>query len=197
MITQNRMSPLTALFIGVFGVVGVGIASGTSVVLYGMHVLNRNAAEAIDLVDNTIGGTLAGLPDLLASLPDAVNELLNDRRAPDYASNIGVTVDFVVDDRTGGVRPVLTVVNNGDSVVSLLAVRVAALNENQLPVEDWTEVIATPVAVDHDWRGPLMPGNTRHVALSRRRGITAEQMEDITGVWEISDIRVWQPLEAS
>lgn len=195
--THNRMSPVTAFFLGVFGVGAVGIASGTSVVLYGMHVLDRNASNAIGFVDRTLGGTLEGLPALIESLPESIGELLEDRRAPEYAANLEVSLNFVMDERNGGVRPVLTVVNKGDEVVSLLAVRVAALNQKMLPLRDWTEVIATPLAIDHDWRGPLMPGNTRYVALSCCHGLADSDLQDITGAWEISDIRVWDGKEAS
>lgn len=174
----------------------VGIASGTSVVLYGMHVLDKNATEAIGFVDNTLGGTLEGLPALIESLPESIAELLDDRRAPEYAANIEVSLNFVPDERNDGLRPVMTIVNKGDEVVSLLAVRVAALNKSMLPLRDWTEVVATPLAIDHDWRGPLMPGNTRHVRLSCCRSLSEADIEDITGAWEIADIRVWQAKEA-
>lgn len=192
MITQNRMSPMTALFLGIFGVGAVGIASGTSVVLYAMHVIDRNVSEAIGLVD----GTLTDLPAFIDSLPDSIGELLHSRRAPEYAAQIDVSVDFVADSRSDTVRPVLTIVNNGDEVVSLLAIRVAALKD-KVPARDWTEVVATPLAIDHDWPGPLMPGSTRHIVLSRcNRNITADDIKDITGSWEIADVRVWSPEEA-
>ena len=95
------------------------------------------------------------------------------------------------------VRPVLTIVNNGDEVVSLLAIRVAVLKD-KVPARDWTQVVATPLAIDHDWPGPLMPGSTRHIVLSScYRNIKAEDIKDITGSWEIADVRVWSPVEAS
>lgn len=193
MITQNRMSPMTALFLGIFGVGAVGIASGTSVVLYAMHVIDRNVSEALGVID----GTLTDLPAFIDSLPDSIGELLDSHRAPEYAAHIDVTVDFVVESRSDTVRPVLTIVNNGDEVVSLLAIRVALLKD-KVPVRDWTQVVATPLAIDHDWPGPLMPGSTRHIVLSScYRNITAEDITTITGSWEIADVRVWSPVEAS
>ena len=38
---QTRMSPLTALFLGIFGVAGVGIVSAAAVLLYAMTIVNR------------------------------------------------------------------------------------------------------------------------------------------------------------
>lgn len=194
---QTRMSPLTALFIGLFGVGAVGIASGTLVVLYGMRIIDTRAGEVLGFADNTISQTLDGLPALLDSLPKAVQELLGDRSAPEYVANLDVDVDFVVDERSKGLRPVLTITNNGSEVVSFLAVRVAALNSRRLPIREWTEVVATPIALeDGDWRGKLYPGSTRYAVVSSGcRTVPADRTEQVIGVVEISDIRVWQPSE--
>ena len=168
MIGQNRMSPLTAFFLGVFGVGAVAIASGAGLVAYGMSIIDTNASAIVGFTRSTV----ENLPDLIESLPPAIAELLNDRRAPDYAKNIAVDVNFVsVKSGSGGLRPVMTITNNGNEVVSMLAVRVAALNGRKLPIREWTEVVATPVAVCDDWRGPLMPGATRHVVISTWRTI--------------------------
>jgi len=185
--TRARMSPITALFIGIFGVGAVAIAAGTATVLYGMRIVDHKASALIRFADDT----LEGLPELIASLPPALGDMLNDRRAPEYASQIDVKVRFVGED-SDGVRPVLTIANRGDEVVSLLAVRVAALNEQEIPIRDWTEVVATPIAVDDEWRGPLMPGATRHVVLSRWRSSPSSAAQSLQGAVEISDIRVWE-----
>jgi len=98
--------------------------------------------------------TLDGLPELLDSLPTTIAEVLNDRRAPDYAAELDIEVSFVPHERHGGLRPAITIKNNGTEVVSMLAVRVAALNGRNVPVQEWTEVVATPIAISGDWRGP-------------------------------------------
>jgi hypothetical protein len=143
-----------------------------------------------------VDGTLTDLPAFIDSLPDSIGELLHSRRAPEYMAQIDVSVDFVADSRSDTVRPVLTIVNQGDEVVSLLAIRVAALKD-KIPTRDWTQVVATPLAIDHDWPGPLMPGSTRHVVLSNcYRNITVEDIKDITGSWEIADVHIWSPQDA-
>ena len=189
---NTRMSPLTAMFLGMFGVGAVGIASGAGVVLYAMHIIDTKAATILGFAENTV----EGLPALLESLPPAVGELLNDRRAPDYAASIDVDLTFVKDQGRDVLRPVMTITNNGDEVVSLLAVRIAALDENRVPLRDWTEVVATPLAIDdNDWRGPLMPGATRYVAVSRWRSLPSGTDTVIQGAVEISEVRIWQPME--
>ena len=198
MVNHTRMSPMTAFFIGIFGVGAVGIASGTAVVLYAMNIIDTKAARALGFAETAFHTTLSGLPDLLESLPPVISDLLNDRRAPEYAAKLDIDVRFVADERSGRIRPVMTITNNGDQVVSMLAVRVAALGAERLPIREWTEVVATPIAIDDDWRGPLMPGATRYVVLSSGwRGISIEKVAEITGSVEISDVRLWRPSEDS
>ena len=60
MIGHNRMSPLTALFIGMFGVGAVGIASGAGVVLYAMRIIDTKASAIVGIAADTV----QGLPDL-------------------------------------------------------------------------------------------------------------------------------------
>ncbi len=190
---KQRMSPLTALFLGLFGVVGLGVASGTVIVAYGMRVVDQSSEGIVGIVKSAV----KGLPDFLDALPDAATELLADRRAPEYLQNLDVKAKFVVDSRSGAARPTLTIHNRGETMVSLLAVRVAALNDDGIPMGEWTEVVATPLAIDGNWRGPLMPHGTRHVLLSPwRRGLSGVSVEEIQAVVEVSDVRVWEGKQA-
>lgn len=183
---KSRMSPMTALFLGMFFVGGLGIASATAVVMYTMRIIDQKAGSLIRFADNTVDG----LPELLKSLPPSLAEILEDRRSPEYASKIDVDVKLIADEVNGTVRPVLTVKNTGDEVVSMLSLRVAAVDSDGTPRNDWTEVVATPLSIDNDWRGPLMPGATRHVVLSGRRPLT-DKVEELVAVAEIGDVRVW------
>ncbi len=189
MMVQNRMSPFTALVIGIFGVGAVGITSSAAIVLYGMRIVDTKAADILGFAQ----GTVENLPELIKSLPPAIGELLNDRRMPEYSAELDLEVRFIAEERTGTLRPTLTITNNGSEVVSMLAVRVAALTDGAVPLREWTEVVATPIAIENEWRGPLMPGSTRHVILSAGyRGIPAERADDIVGAVEVSELRVWR-----
>ncbi len=187
----RRMSPWTALFIGIFLCGGLVIAGTSSMVLYAMRVADNRITDVFGLVDNTI----EGLPGLIESLPPALGDVLNDRRAPDYIENLDIDVAFLVDERNAGLRPVMTIQNKGDEVVSMLAVRVAALTSEGVPMREWTEVVATPIAIDDEWRGPLMPHATRHVTMRYRSGSFGEA-DNVVASYEVSEIRVWEP-EAS
>lgn len=188
MVTQKRMSALTALVLGVAGVMAVGIASGSAVVAYTLHVAGGNANAILGFAENTV----KGLPELIESLPPALGDILNDHRAPSYTSHIDVDVKFVANAAGDRYRPVLTVTNAGSEVVSMLAVRVAALSEEGVPVGEWTELVATPIALDdNDWRGPLMPGTPRHILVGGWRGLYDSPVSSLAPVVEISDVRVW------
>ena len=187
--THTRMSPLTALFLGIFGVGAVGIAAGATVILYSLHILDSKASALVGFA----GHSVEALPALINALPPAIGDVLNDRRAPDYAANLEVSVRFVANEQNEGIRPVVSVTNKGKEVVSMLAVRVAALDARKVPIREWTEVVATPLAIDHDWRGPLMPGATRHVVLSSWRSFPVDKADALLAAPEISELRVWEP----
>ncbi|MFQ5462644.1 MAG: hypothetical protein ACE5E5_08465 [Phycisphaerae bacterium] len=187
------MSPWTALFLGMFGFGSVVLVAGTTVVLYGMRIAEKNITDVFGLTEQTI----ANLPEIIESLPPSVQDLLNDRRAPEYRDKIDVQVRLVTG--SGGQRlfPALTITNNGDEVVSLLTVRVAALDAVGTAVQEWTELVATPIGIEDELRGPLMPHATRHVRLGRCRPPTNLSIEKLTGVGEISDVRIWLGAEAT
>jgi hypothetical protein len=189
---QKRMSPFTALFLGIFGVGALTIAGASCIVLFGMRIADNRITDVLHLADDTIDG----LPDLINSLPPAIGDVLNDRRAPQYAADLDVDVAFAMDE-SGRLRPVMTIKNNGSEVVSMLAVRVAALLDNGMPVREWTEVVATPIAIENEWRGPLMPNATRHVVLSRCYGHAGKILGNLTPAYEISEVRVWQQSDTS
>jgi len=185
------MSPLTALFLGVFGVGAVAIASVTSTVIYGLSIVDGKASTLIGLAENTV----TSLPEIIESLPPVLADVFHDRRAPEYMDSVEVQVRFVSDTDSQTVRPVLTVTNKGDQVVSMLAVRVAAFGEAKVPLRDWTAMVATPLAIEDDVPGPLFPGKTRHMVLSRSHNLYGELSDDNGAAVEVSEIRVWTPNE--
>ncbi len=185
--TYNRMSPLTAFFLGLFGVGAVGIAAGTSVVLYTLRVVDGELDTAVGLAGRIVGE----VSEVLEDLPGGFGDLASFKRSPTYVQQVEVSAQIVSVAGRDRVRPVLTVINKGNEVISGLAVRVTALDGRGVPMVDWTEVVATPIAVDDDaWRGPMMPGATRHVALSSYRGLF-EMVQGLTTHVEISDVWVW------
>ena len=185
----RRMSALTALVLGVCGLGMTGIVAGSGIVVYTLSIANGKASDIFALAEHTFDG----LPKLLESLPPIISDALSDRRAPEYAGKVSIEVGFVPGGRGDSLCPSLIVKNNGDQTVSFLTVRVAAIGENGRALEDWTEVIATPIAIEDEWRGPLMPGSTRYVTLRGSRRLNPERVNQIRGAVEITDVRVWDP----
>jgi len=187
--TYNRMSPLTALILGLFGVGAVGIAAGTTIVIYTLRVADGELGTATELV----GRIVDEVSDVLGDLPGGLGDLAEFERSPKYGQKVDVTATIVPSANDDRARLVLTISNRGDEVISGLAVRVTAMDERGVPVADWTEVVATPIAIDDDaWRGPMMPGATRHISLSTYRGLFG-LIDGLTTQVEISDVWVWNP----
>ena len=185
----HRMSPLTALFLGIWIVGGLAIVAGTAITLYGMSIIDTKANGVLEFA----GETIDGLPDLVEALPPALADVLDDRRAPEYAGKLAIDARFVRDSQHGGLVPAVSITNNGDEVVSMLAIRVAALDPRNVPLRDWTQVVATPIAIEDDWCGPLMPHATRHIVLSGWRHMPTADLAEVTAAVEVSELRVWTP----
>ncbi len=187
----RRMSPLSALFFS-FAAVAISLI-GTVLVLgvYGISVVDQKASQVL----NVAGHTIESLPDLIEAVGPATSELLGDR-APAYKEHIKIEAAFVTDEEGRYTRPALTITNNGDQVVTLMSVRVAALNSSGVPVENWTDVVATPLGVD-DWPGQLHPGDTRHFLMRRwSRGKIAAG-ETLTPSVETTELRIASPSAGS
>jgi len=180
---KRRMSPWTALFLGATAVIVATIASVSVVGVYGMNVGDRWAGQALNLV----GRTVENLPQILESLPTALGDVAEYRRTPAYADSLAVDVRMAPDPY-GGTRPVITVENRGTEVVTLLGLRVVGLDANGNPVGEWNEYAATPVMIDNELRGPLLPSRTRVFTAGGRFG-QKSAAADVK--WEITDVWIW------
>jgi len=189
---RTHMSPWTALFLGLFALGAVTISSASALILYGMRIIDGRAGGVLTFAADTV----SGLPQLIDAMPPGVDDLLSLRRDPSYAANVSAKATLVSGDRSGRLRPVLEITNRGDSVISLLVVRVAAMDEHNIPVGEWTEVVATPVAVEGPWRGPIMPHATRNVVMHGGWRVFADDTNaTLRPAVEISDVFVWRPAE--
>lgn len=188
MVTQPRMSAFAALFLSVAFVVMTGIVAGTVVTIYGMHVVDDKASGILALAQDAV----TGLPEFIDKLPPAISDALHDRRAPEYQRYIETSVTFAEDAQSGFLVPAVQINNAGSEVVSLLGVRVTVVNKAGRPICSWSEVAATPTAID-DWTGPLLPGNKRFIVLPSRRILTNDLREAVSASVEVSEIRVWLP----
>jgi hypothetical protein len=178
------MSPFTAMFLSFAAVMITVIGTGAVLGLYALSIVDQKASQVLNVASNTV----ENLPALLQAAGPAVENLVGDRAAA-YASKVKVEASFVTDPEKGYTRPALTITNNGDEVVTLMTVRVAALNSNGVAVADWNEVVATPIGIE-DWPGPIQPGATRHMLMNRWNRFKMSDNEAITAAVETTELRV-------
>jgi len=183
----KRHTFLSALAMGLSAVIIAFIVSCTVVIVYGINFAGDKSEELVSLAEQAI----RGLPELQKSLPPALADMLNDRRQPDYSSQLDITAKTtLLPNQNGRLRTKVEIVNNGDEVVSLLSLRIVVLNDQNEILTESNEWAATPIAADHDWRGPLMPGSRRYFA-TYRCGSPVFYADDLKTEVEITDIRVW------
>ena len=182
---QKRMSVFTAIALGITAIVVTAIVSASAIVVYGMAIVDAKT----DGVINTIETLVEELPTLKAALPPALTDAMADERKPDYRELLDINVDFQRSDTRDHVgETTISVSNNGDEVVSMLAMRLVTLDDEGHPISAGTEYIATPLSIDNEWRGPLLPGSTRRAAYVR---YCADRAADVE--YEITELRVWTP----
>ncbi len=187
-ITYKRHTFLSALAMGLSALAITFIISCTVVIIYGMHFAGGQSEMLVSLM----GDAIQGLPKLQESLPPVLADLLDDRRQPDYSAQLEISAKTtLLPERNGSIRTMVTVVNNGEEVVSLLSLRIVILNSRDEILAESNEWAATPFAADHDWRGPLMPGSHRHFATSRSGGFPVSSLNDLKTEVEITDVRIW------
>ncbi len=187
-VTVYRGGFLSALVYGICGVVGVGIIGAVGVGMYGLNMVDRK----FDHVLSAGTGIITSLPEVKESLPAVFADALNDRRAPGYRDQLEVAanvVGFVDAGRASMV--VVEATNNGPDIVTLLAVRVTLEDGEGRLLKTDSAYIATPLAVEDDWAGPIMSGSTRRHAI-RLWSTTPGAVAKV----EVCDIRVWQEDDA-
>lgn len=155
------------------------IVCATALGLYGIYTIDRSIGLATALLTN-------GTPTWQSLLPPALADALHDRRAFEYRKSLEITPRLVrdADDPTCG-ELIIDVVNRGEAVVSLLALRTVVEDESGLFKSN--VYAATPFSggTGGDWCGPLAY-DPRKVSL-KLRNIEG----DATVHVEVSDLRIW------
>ncbi|MFH1719798.1 MAG: hypothetical protein ABIF19_20795, partial [Planctomycetota bacterium] len=178
----------SALAVGICAI-GVGfIVSCTVTIIYGMHSATNEPERLVSLIENAV----RWVPAVRGSWPPALSDVLDDRREPDYRDQLDITARTeLAADSNGRVRTVVTVVNSGAEIVSLLSLRVVVLDSAGKIIAESSEFAATPLAAEGHWRGPLMPGSTRHFNCSDPSAVQMPSSSVLRTAVEITDIRVW------
>jgi hypothetical protein len=193
-IIYKRHTFLSALAMGVSAVIIAFIVSCTVVIIYGMHFASNKSEELVTLAEEAI----RGLPELQKALPPVLADMLNDRRQPDYSSQLTITpTTTLLPADNGTVKTRIEIVNNGKQVVSFLSLRLVVLTSNNEVITESDEIAATPIAAGNErWRGPLMPGSHRYLVVSRG-SLPVYSADELKPEVEITDIRIWNAEKGS
>jgi hypothetical protein len=192
-IIYKRHTFLSALAMGLSAIIIAFIVSCTVVIIYGMNFAGDKSEEVVSLVEKAV----TGLPKLQESLPPALADMLNDRRQPDYATQLDITAGTtLLPADNGTVKTTIEIVNNGKEVVSLLSLRVVVLTSQDEIITESNEWGATPIAAEEEWRGPIMPGSKRYFVTSRK-ALPVFSADQLKTEIEITDIRVWNGEKAA
>jgi hypothetical protein len=184
-VVQKRLSFPSVLCIS-GAAVAITLLSGVfGVGLYALRMVDRRA----DGLTGLVGQVAEHLPEWRAALPPALADAVNDERSAEYMKQLEVSARLLPDGAHRGRRRVIVEVkNNGDRIVSVLAMRFTGLDADDEPVTDWSTYPATPLQLDNEWRGPLMPREKRRLCMYRGDLGTAKSVE-----FEITELRVWKP----
>jgi hypothetical protein len=187
-VVNRRMGFGTALVLGLSGITMSAIAAGTGITIYGMRIFNQKSGSLVEFAAET----LKHLPEYRKALPPALADAIDDVRKPEYRKQLDVSVKWANSDTSKRRRrAVVEVKNNGDETISMLSMRLVGLDADGEPVMEETTYAATPIQIDDDWRGPLMPHETRKFVVS------CYDKEVSTMSSEITDLRVWRQALAS
>jgi hypothetical protein len=175
-----------------FGLLIVIVICAAAIGIYALNIVDRQIIS----VTHDLKSGLAAWREIL---PFA--DALNDRRAADYRGSIDVSARLLAPN--GSRRESIVVVdvaNRGDETVSFLTLRVVLEDERQVPARELTIVAATPLAIEDEWVGPLMPASqTEGRAYEGTRRFwqyVAGAEADWTPRVEITDLRINVPLPA-
>jgi hypothetical protein len=187
-LTHKRRSFFSTLTIGICSVIVVATLCVTTVGLYGLTIVDRKTGGLLEFASET----LRNIPEFAESLPPLFADVVNDTRNPEYAKNLAVSATLDAYKKGGELfRPTLRIQNLGEEMVSLLSLHVVVLDDTGSVRADFTEWGATPLALDRDWPGPMLPGATRSLAGGYCRVSDDWNAEDLRVEVEITDVRTW------
>ncbi|MCH8854040.1 MAG: hypothetical protein IID41_15530 [Planctomycetes bacterium] len=173
MVINKRMSFLASLVWGICSVIIVALVCSSGVVFYALHIVE----DAID-----------DLPGIVKNVPMLRDALSSERRI-DYIDDLDIKIGFTnhpyYEDR---MRAVATITNEGNELVSWLSIRVVVTDDMGNILDADVQTIATPMALGHDFPGPLVPGGTRPFTIC-----SFKRSDHPSAQYEVTDLRVWAP----
>ncbi len=173
MVINKRMSFLASLVWGTCSVIIVTVACASGVVFYGLHIVEKSIDD---------------LPSIIKKVPMLRDALSSERRI-DYIDDLDIKIDFTDHPcYTDRMQAVATITNGGQELVSWLSIRVVVNDDMGNILDADVQTIATPMALDDDFPGPLVPGGTRRSTIC-----SFKRNDHPSAQFEVTDLRVWAP----
>lgn len=188
-VVRKRMGFLSVLVVGATAIIVTTVISASFIGVYSLKIFDRKADGFAGFAKET----LASLPEVRAALPPVLSDAIEDERRPDYLEQLDVSVRLVGGKVSGNTchrgkgRAVVEVTNRGDAVVSLLSMRLVGFDSEGDAIFERNTWAATPLQIEEDWRGPLLPHETRRFPVIYRGPDSVTKMTP-----EITDIRIWK-----
>jgi len=184
-VVVKRSGFLTATAYGLFGFLTVVVLCAAGLGFFILRMADGKADWVLDLTRSSING----LAEWQGDLPPVLSDALSDRRDPAYTEQLDVQAELVqAIGRRSYRRVAVDVHNRGTETVTLLAIRVVLTDRQGAPVRTVSTYAATPLTVENEWRGPILPGSTRQCTIP-----AWTSQDDLKPVVEITDVRVWRP----
>lgn len=182
-VVKKGMSFFSVSAICATAVIMTVIVSATGLGAYGLRFVDRKT----DTIAGLMGQISEHLPELRDSLPPAILDAMDDERQPEYRDKLRISVKMAESgEGRHYARTVVEIENKGDQTVSMLTMRIVGLDKNGDPVLERKTWAASPMQLDGDWRGPLLPKETRRFAIR-----TYDNDDIVTLTHEVTDLRVW------
>ncbi|RIK62512.1 MAG: hypothetical protein DCC65_17255 [Planctomycetota bacterium] len=182
-VVKKPMGFLAVSALGFSAVLVTALVSVTGLAVYGIRVVDKKTGNLMELVQETA----KTLPEIRAALPPALADALDDVRVPEYRDSLLVSTKLSEGtDRWGYHKATVEVENTGDQTVSLLSMRLVGLDGDGDPSAEYNVWAATPLQIEDEWRGPLLPRETRRFVI---RGFPEKSVTQV--VPEITEVRLW------
>lgn len=182
-VVRKRLSFLSVTVISLTAIIVTTVVSASGLAIYALKIADGKTDSLVGLV----GEAVQSLPEFCKGLPPALADAINDQRQPGYRDQLDVSVRLGREGRNRRGRVIIVeVVNRGEETVSLLSMRLVGLDGDGDPVFEKNTWVATPLQIDDDWRGPLLPHETRQIPLFCYGTGDSQEVRA-----EITDIRIW------
>lgn len=175
-----RNSAVGTFFKSIAAVAITVILCVTGIAVVTVSMANHRIGSVLDFAEDAIENLPLALQQAAPILADAVN----DRRDPGYVRSIKASATIGEETEDTRRRAIIEITNSGDEVISILAMRAVYLDQKGHVLNENVVYGATPLAVEDEWRGPLLPGVTRKLVTRCPREADSVEVE-------IADVRLW------